>query len=234
MKQTRKLIFGAGCLLLLAGTLSAQTQREIQQARRLRADASFHEVKGERQEALEKFQESLRLVDDPAIREKVAGLLATLAAGGGEATAAGGREQPVDRLMAVLQLEEAVTEAVALTLVQLMTLFPELRDYEDILIDYADERLDWETVKPVIAAWYAESFSDLEMLELVRFHDTPLGRKWVQNTPLFAARMEAFVRDRFSADLDVLELRMKNRELDLALDRSVFFDAAEPGEVRGD
>lgn len=138
------------------------------------------------------------------------------------------------RLMEVLGLEMTTTEAVALAVVQMATGIPEWKDHEDILLDYVEERLGWDALQPLVAAWVTENFTEKELEELIQFHSTPLGKKWVTASPAMSFRMEKWVRERFTADLDVLELRMKNRELERLMDQSVFFDGVpserEPGE----
>lgn len=138
------------------------------------------------------------------------------------------------RLMEVLELEKTTTEAVALAVVQMAAGIPGWKDHEDILLDYVEERLGWDALQPLVAAWYAEHFTEKELEALIQFHSTALGKKWVSTSPAMAFRMEKWIRERFTADLDVLELRMKNRELERLMDQSVFFDGVpserEPGE----
>jgi hypothetical protein len=138
------------------------------------------------------------------------------------------------RLMDVLEVEKSTTEATALTLVQLTAEFPGWKDHEDILLDYVEERLGWGALQPLVAAWVADHFTDEELEELIRFHSTPTGGKWVAMSPVLALRMEKWVRERFMADLDVLELRMKNRELERLMNESVFFDGVPAGHEPGE
>lgn len=143
----------------------------------------------------------------------------------GTAVRQAGEEEPAERLIEVLQLEQAFTDAVAMTVMQITRMFPEMQDHEYTLVDYVEERLSWDGVRPLIAGWYNEAFSAHELRELAEFHSTPLGRKWVRASPVFALRMEQLVRDRLEADLELLELRMKNRELERLMEASVFFDS---------
>jgi len=140
----------------------------------------------------------------------------------------------VERLLDLLKLEKTVTDAVSLALVQVMSLFPEMGKHPDILVDYADERLSWEAIKPVVTEWYRESFTAEELDELVVFYGSPVGQKWVQAAPAFALQMENLARDRFNADRDVLELRLKNRELERLLEASVFPAGDAPAPKQGD
>ena len=135
------------------------------------------------------------------------------------------RAGAAENLIEVLQLEQVFTDSVAVTILQLKKMFPEMQEHEYILVDYVEERLSWDSIQPVIAGWYNEAFPAHELRELAEFHSTPLGRKWVRASPVFALRMEQLVRDRLEADLELLELRMKNRELERLMEASVFFDS---------
>ena len=143
-------------------------------------------------------------------------------------------EANADHLVEVLGLEKATTEVTALALVQVITEFPEWKVHEDILLDYAEERVGWNALRPLVTAWYAENFTAKELDELIRFHSTPTGKKWVAISPVLALRMEKWVRERFLADLDVLELRMKNRELERLMEAAVFFDGLPAGREPGE
>ncbi|MCC5847079.1 MAG: hypothetical protein JJU29_03215 [Verrucomicrobia bacterium] len=61
------------CLIGLCGltALRAQTPEEIRAARRLRADAAYLEMKGDKAQALEKYEASLAILPDAAIAQKV-------------------------------------------------------------------------------------------------------------------------------------------------------------------
>lgn len=64
------------CLIALLSFTSAraQTMEEIQNARRLRADAAYLEIMGETARAIEQYEASLRMVPDATIAQKVAEL----------------------------------------------------------------------------------------------------------------------------------------------------------------
>jgi hypothetical protein len=153
---------------------------------------------------------------------------------GGSGAALARSEPAAVRLVEVLELEKTTTEAVALAVVEMAAGIPGWKDHEDILLDYVEERLGWGALQPMVAAWVAETFTEKELEELIRFHSTPVGKKWVSASPAMSFRMENWVRERFTADLDVLELRMKNRELERLMNESVFFDGAPAGREPGE
>ncbi len=62
------------CLIGLCGltALRAQTPEELRDARRLRADAAYLELKGDTVQAIEKYEASLKILPDAVIAQKVA------------------------------------------------------------------------------------------------------------------------------------------------------------------
>jgi len=68
-------------------SVSAQTQEEIRAVRKARADASYLEMKGDVQQALQKYEESYQLIPDPAIEKKIVSLRAKLEKSGQETDA---------------------------------------------------------------------------------------------------------------------------------------------------
>ncbi len=161
----------------------------------------------------------------------VIGGLVLLSASAGD-PAPGNVRQNARHLIEVLELEQLMAESMAMTISQITTMFPEMLDHQDILMDYAEERLPWETIEPIIVEWYSDTFTASELSELAQFHASPLGQKWGRASPVFALRMEQLVRDRLEADLELLELRMKNRELERLMEASVFFDSDGPAPSR--
>lgn len=77
--------------LLAASNAIGQDQEAIQKARKLRAEAAYQEMKGNREAALKSYQESLSFVKDAAIEKKISALSAPVAApaAGGERAYAG-------------------------------------------------------------------------------------------------------------------------------------------------
>ena len=140
------------------------------------------------------------------------------------------RSAAAERLVEALRLEEAVTAAAARTVVEWMASVPEWRPHEDILTDYMEEKAGWEVLMPAVVHVYAETFTEQELEELLRFYSSPTGRKLVETSPDIALRIQAMTREQLEGGMDVLEMRMKNRVLHNILEMSVFAPAQPAAE----
>ena len=129
-----------------------------------------------------------------------------------------------------MHLEQAVAEAAARSLLEMLAEQPAWNAHRDILIDYIESRIGWDAIQPVVVRLYAETFSESDLEELTRFYHSPVGRKFAEQTPVLALRMQVLVRDRLEADLGTLELQLKNRVLDDLLESSVFAPDPEATE----
>lgn len=156
------------------------------------------------------------------LRSRLVGMALLAFLSGGLAARAAETNQ-VDRLLEVMNLEQTLTTSVAQMLRTLFATNPELNLHQDIVVDYLEEHLAWEKLKPEIARIYSENFTPSEVAELIRFYASPVGQKALKAGPALAERMQALARTRFEADLAVLEARMKNRELDSLLEQATFY-----------
>lgn len=156
------------------------------------------------------------------LHQRIPGMLLLVLLAGGPAVRAAETNQ-VDRLLEVMNLEQTLTASLAQLTRALFAANPDLNLHQDIVVDYLEEHLAWEKLKPEIAKIYAEQFTPAEVGELIRFYASPTGQKALKAGPALAERMQALVQTRFEADLAVLEARMKNRELDSLLEQATFY-----------
>lgn len=58
----------------------------------------------------------------------------------------------------------------------------------EALREFHDRYLSWQAVRSSLVQIYAETFTELEIRELIAFHRTPIGRKLVERTPALTRR----------------------------------------------
>lgn len=133
----------------------------------------------------------------------------------------------VEELLIVMGVEESMTMAMVRTLADLIATTPEWQAHDDILLDYTEERVGWDALKSLIVTLYAEVFTDAEIQTLIDFYTSPAGQKLLDATPALGERTRKLVVERFDADLEVLEMRMKHRELERIEEDVIFFQEEE-------
>ena len=151
-------------------------------------------------------------------------LLAALATSGWSQTNVLARDaKKIEALLATMGMEDALTMAVARLLRDLYVGHPGFDLHQDIVTDYVEERLSWEALKGDVIQVYARHFTDAEIAELQKFYNSPVGQKLLKRGPLLEEEIRGLARGRFDADLALLELRMKNRELDALGEAATFY-----------
>ena len=60
---------------------------------------------------------------------------------------------------------------------------PQLVQFEDVILEWAESFMTWETFGPRIVAIYANAFSEQELRELIEFYKTPTGQKTLKVMP---------------------------------------------------
>lgn len=138
----------------------------------------------------------------------------------------------VEKLLELMRLEESTATAVVQMMSDIFASTPELAVQQDILVDYTEERLNWEALKPEIVKIYAGLFNDNEIGELIQFYSSKTGQKTLDVSPEMTRQMRRVVKARFDSDLGMLEMRMKNRELDIMVDEAAFFQGKAAEEKK--
>lgn len=138
----------------------------------------------------------------------------------------------VEKLLELMRLEETTTTAVVQMLSDIFASTPNLAVHQDIIVEYTEERLGWEALKPEMVKIYAELFSDNEIAELTQFYSSKTGQKSLDVSPEMTRQMRRVVKARFDADLGMLEMRMKNRELDIMVEEAAFFQGKAAEEEK--
>lgn len=131
-------------------------------------------------------------------------------------------KEKAERLMTEMMLEENWTITIAIFARQVVNDTPDFVRYRDIVVDYAEETLGWSRVKDELITLYMANYTDDEMDALRKFYESPVGKKSLMVSSTLSDGISKLVRRRFDADLAMLELRMKNRELDLLAEQTVF------------
>ncbi len=102
-------------------------------------------------------------------------------------------QTPATHREAVFELlRSAGTDAVMasmvdITLAQLLTTQPMLKDYEAVMREFFGKYLTLDAMGDDFAAIYMPKFDELQLRQMVAFYRTPVGKRAVRELPLLAA-----------------------------------------------
>lgn len=92
-------------------------------------------------------------------------------------------EQAARDLIDLIGLEQQM-QGGAEAMMDAMTMqSPELKEYRDVILDWANSIMTWDVFGPQMVEIYAGAFSESELRELIVFYKTPTGQKTITLLP---------------------------------------------------
>ena len=93
---------------------------------------------------------------------------------------------------------------------------PQLVQFEDVILEWAESFMTWEVFGPKIVAIYADAFTEEELRELIRFYKTPAGQKTLQVMPDLMSQGAQLGMIEAQARQEDLQQRIKKRAEEIA------------------
>ncbi len=106
--------------------------------------------------------------------------------------------QWVERLLNVFGIETMCQAALDVTVERAVTIEPRLAGSEKALRAFLEAKVGWAVLKPEIIQLYMERLTEAETAEVVRFYESPTGRKFAALSPLFTASVIERVQTRLA------------------------------------
>lgn len=124
-------------------------------------------------------------------------------------------EQAAQELIELLGLEVQMRGG-AEAMMDAMTMgSPEMKQYQDVILDWANSIMTWETFGPQITAIYADAFSEKELRDLIAFYETPTGQKTITLMPELMRKGAQLGATEAQAHIGDLQERIKQRRAEL-------------------
>lgn len=92
-------------------------------------------------------------------------------------------ERAAAELIDLLQLEELTMVAVDIMAEAMAGQNPMAREVMDVMAEFTKEFMSWEDLRPEYVRIYRDAYTEAELMELIAFYKTPVGRKTVEITP---------------------------------------------------
>lgn len=86
-------------------------------------------------------------------------------------------------LIELMGLEEQMMGGASAMVDAMSSQSPELRPYRDVILDWAESIMTWETFGPKMTDIYVQAFSEGELRDLVAFYKTATGKKAISLMP---------------------------------------------------
>ncbi|RZK27785.1 MAG: DUF2059 domain-containing protein, partial [Hymenobacter sp.] len=94
-----------------------------------------------------------------------------------------GQRQLAETLLGTIYSEDSFNKVIDQVLMAQLKAHPEAQAYESELRTFLSKYMSWASLKPDLAAVYAREFTEPELRELVRFYESPVGKKAAAKIP---------------------------------------------------
>ena len=106
----------------------------------------------------------------------------------GHAAADEAAERAAGELLDAMNMESSFEEMIDVALKAQLSGKPELAKHESVFRSFFSKHMSYASLKPKLAAAYAEEFTAAELAETAAFYRTPLGKKFIAKLPKLYAR----------------------------------------------
>ena len=91
--------------------------------------------------------------------------------------------QAASQLLQVMGARQASEQGTSAMIDNLLNAQPMMQPYRDVFTQWAAQYLTWQQLEPKMAALYAKAFTPAELQDLIRFYESPTGRKAARVMP---------------------------------------------------
>jgi hypothetical protein len=94
-----------------------------------------------------------------------------------------GQRQLAEALLGTIYSEDSFNKVIDQVLVAQLKAHPEVQPYENEMRTFLSKYMSWAALKPDLAEVYAREFTEPELRELLRFYQSPTGKKAATKIP---------------------------------------------------
>lgn len=118
-------------------------------------------------------------------------------------------------LLQVMGARQASEQGTTSMIDSLLKAQPMMQPYRDVFTQWATQYLTWQQIEPQMAALYAKAFTAAELQDLIRFYESPTGRKAARVMPGLTKQAMQIGTGIAQAHLPELQQMIKDRAAEL-------------------
>lgn len=91
--------------------------------------------------------------------------------------------QAAERLLDNMNMQETLDKTIDATLAAQLSQMPQMKNLEGVMRDFFTKYMNYDALKSDYAALYTKHYTEKELVDLLAFYQTPLGKKLVETMP---------------------------------------------------
>jgi uncharacterized protein len=122
-----------------------------------------------------------------------------------------GHARAAEELLSLMEMNRMLKRTSDAMLESQIQQTPHLAQFEDLMRQFMDTHLRWETMKPEYIRLYTDLFSERELRDLTAFYRSPLGRKLIETTPELTVRTANITHRHLQQHMPELQQKIMER-----------------------
>lgn len=120
-------------------------------------------------------------------------------------------ERAAAELIDVLQLEKIAMTTVDVMAQAMADQNPMSAELTNVMAAFTKEFMRWEDLRPEYIRMYCDAYTEAELMELIAFYKTPVGRKTIEITPQLMRQATELRQEQLQQHLPELQRRIRVR-----------------------
>ena len=97
-------------------------------------------------------------------------------------------EKEAEKLLDMMGMQEMMDQSVSQMLDIQLQQQPDLAPFKGVMIEFFNNNMSYESIKPELIKMYSEAFTASELKEIIAFYSTDVGQKSIQKMPALTAQ----------------------------------------------
>ena len=120
--------------------------------------------------------------------------------------------QEVETLFKLTHMEKSISEGVDNVLALQLRQNPGLQQYQDVVRNFLEKHIGWNSMKENIAEMYLKEFTEEELKQMNAFYITPTGQKVIERVPQLVQERNQLAMQRLQSHIGELEKEIAARQ----------------------
>ncbi len=116
----------------------------------------------------------------------------------------------VNELLSIMDMEAMLSETINASLDMQIQQNPALAQYREVMLEFFDKYMSWETLKDDFIKIYKAEFTEKEIRDLIAFYKTDTGKKAMQKIPVLFQKGAAVGQKRVQDNIHILERMIRD------------------------
>ena len=115
------------------------------------------------------------------------------------------------KLFDILEMEKSFNQTIKTMVDIQLKQQPELLPFKDVILDFFQKHMNYESLKPEMVKIYTEAFNEFELKKINSFYATPTGQKTIKLMPILVNKGAQIGQKKVADNIQELQRMIKQR-----------------------